>query len=87
MCTKEKIDLDDCHNNDSIWGLAIKMSFDLVDNCVCHKDQILHRLIYIGIHNWTGVNVWGPEGIRSMMYREVLGNRLFKLVEESMKVH
>ena len=88
MHSEDKIDLDDCHNDDTIWGLAVKMSFKLIDNHVRQKDHVLHRLIHIGINDWTGFNVWGPEGIRSMTYAAVIGNHLFKLLEEeSTKVY
>ena len=88
MHSEDKINLDDCHNNDTIWGLAVKMSFNLMDNHVWQKDHILHHLIWIGINDWIGFDVQGPEGIRSMMYAAVVGNRLFRLLEEeSMKVH
>ena len=88
MHSKEKIDLDDCHNDDAIWGLAVKTSFELMDNRVCQKDHVLHCLIQIGINNWASFDVWGPEGIQSMTYAVVIGNRLFKLLEEeSTKVH
>ena len=82
MCSEDKIDLDDCHNDDAIWGLAVKMSFELVKNCVRQKDHILHRLICISINDWTGFDVRGPEGIWSMTYTAVIRNRLFKLLEE-----
>ena len=88
MHSEDKIDLDDCHNDDAIWGLAVKTSFELIDNRVQQKDHILHRLIHIGINNWTGFDVRGLEGIWSMTYMAVIGNRLFKLLEEeSTKVH
>ena len=77
MNSEEKIDLNDCHNNNTIWGMAVKMSFQLADNSVCQKDHILHRLIQIGIHDWTGVDVRGPEGIRSMTFAAVMGNSFF----------
>ena len=87
MNSKEKIDLDDCHNDNTIWGMAVKASFQLADNSVCQKDHLLHCLIRIGIHDWTGINVWGPEGIWSMTYTVVMGNCLFRLMEdESVKV-
>ena len=82
MHSKEKIVLDDCHNDDTIWGLAVKMAFELVDNRVRQKDHVLHRLIRIGIHDWASFDVQGPEGIRSMTYVAVIGNRLFWLLEE-----
>ena len=82
MRSEEKIDLDDCHNDDAIWGLAVKTLFELVDNHVCQKDHILHRLNRISIHDWTSFDVWGPEGIWSMTYTAVIGNRLFRLLEE-----
>ena len=82
MLSEEKVNLDDCHNDDTIWGLAVKMAFELVDNHVCQKDHILHCLIQIGIHDWVSFDVWGPEGIRSMTYMAVISNRLFKLLEE-----
>ena len=82
MRSEERINLDDCHNNDTIWGLAVKMALKLVDNHVQQKDHILHRLIRIGIHDWAGFEVWGPEGIRSMTYAAVIRNRLFRLLEE-----
>ena len=87
MRSEEKIDLDNCHNDDTIRGLAVKTAFELVNNRVRHKDHILHRLIRIGIHDWASFNIRGPEGIRSMTYTAVIGNRLFRLLEEeSMKV-
>ena len=87
MRSKEKIDLDDCHNDDTIWGLAVKTAFELVDNRVRQGDHVLHHLIRIGINDWASFDVWGPEGIRSMTYAAVIGNRLFRLLEEeSMKV-
>ena len=64
MCSEDKINLDDCHNNDAIWGLAVKTSFELIDNRVRHKDHVLHCLIRIGINDWTGFDVRGLEGIR-----------------------
>ena len=88
MHSEEKIDLNDCHNDDAIWGLAVKMALELVNNRVWQKDHILHRLIRIGIHNWASFDVRGPEGIQSMTYAAVVGNRLFCLLEEeSTKVH
>ena len=54
MHSKDKIDLDDCHNDDTIWGLAVKTSFELIDNHVWQKDHILHRLIQIGITGGEG---------------------------------
>ena len=87
MLSEEKVDLDDCHNDDAIWGLAMKTVLELVDNRVRQKDHVLHRLIRIGIHDWASFNVRGPEGIWSMTYAVVIGNRLFHLLEEeSMKV-
>ena len=87
MRSEEKIDLDDCHNDDAIWGLAVKMVFELVDNHVRQKDHVLHRLIRISIHDWASFDVQGPEGIRFMTYAAVISNRLFRLLEEeSMKV-
>ena len=82
MCSEEKVDLNDCHNDDAIWGLAMKMALELVDNCVQQKDHVLHRLIRIGIHDWASFDIWGPEGIQSMTYAVVIGNRLFRLLEE-----
>ena len=82
MRSEEKIDLDDCHNDDTIWGLAVKTAFELVDNRVCQKDHVLHRLIRISIHDWASFDVRGPEGIWSMTYAVVIGNRLFRLLEE-----
>ena len=82
MRSEEKVDLDDCHNNDTIWGLAVKMAFELVDNHVRQKDHVLHHLIRIGIHDWASFDVRGPEGIWSMTYAAVIRNRLFKLLEE-----
>ena len=88
MHSEEKINLDDCHNNDAIWGLAVKTAFELVDNRVRQKDHVLHHLIQIGIHDWASFDVRGPEGIRSMTYAVVIGNRLFRLLEEELtKVH
>ena len=82
MHSEEKIDLDDCHNDDTIWGLAVKTAFELIDNHVHQKDHVLHRLIQIGIHDWVSFDVQGPEGIRSMTYTAVIGNCLFRLLEE-----
>ena len=82
MRSKEKIDLDDCHNDDTIWGLAMKTAFELVNNRVCQKDHVLHRLIWIGIHDWVSFDVRGPEGIWSMTYTAIIGNCLFRLLEE-----
>ena len=82
MRSEEKIDVDDCHNDDTIWGLAVKTSFELMDNRVCQKDHVLHRLIRISIHDWASFNIRGPEGIRSMTYMAVIGNCLFRLLEE-----
>ena len=82
MRSEEKIDLDDCHNDDTIWGLAVKTALELVDNRVCQKDHVLHRLIRISIHDWASFDIRGPEGIQSMTYTAVIGNRLFKLLEE-----
>ena len=74
MRSKEKIDLDDCHNNDAIWGLAVKTAFELVNNHVQRKDLVLHCLIRIGIHDWASFDVRGPEGIQSMTYMVVIGS-------------
>ena len=82
MRSKDKIDLDNCHNDDVLWGLAVKTSFELVNNRVRQKDHVLHCLIHIGINDWTSFDVWGPEGIRSMTYAVVIGNCLFRLLEE-----
>ena len=82
MCSKERIDLDDCHNDNAIWGLAVKTVLELVDNRVCQKDHVLHHLIRIGIHDWASFDVWGPEGIWSMTFTAIMGNRLFRLLEE-----
>ena len=82
MLSGEKIDLDDCHNDDTIWGLAVNSALELAKGSVRQKDHVLHRLIWIGIHDWTGFNVWGPEGIWSMTYVAIIGNRLFRLLEE-----
>ena len=82
MCSEEKVDLDDCHNDDAIWGLAVKTALELVDHHVRQKDHVLHRLIRIGIHDWANFDVRGPEGIRSMTYAAVVGNCLFRLLEE-----
>ena len=88
MHSEDKIDLDDCHNDNAIWGLAVKMSFKLIDNHVWQKDHVLHHLIQIGINDWTGFDIQGPEGIQSMTYAAVIGNCLFRLLEEeSTKVH
>ena len=58
------------------------------DNCGRQKDHVLHHLIRIGIHDWASFNIRGPEGIWSMTYTAVIGNRLFRLLEEeSTKVH
>ena len=87
MHSEDKIDLNDCHNDDGIWGLAVKTSFELIDNHVRQKDHILYCLIQISINDWMGFDVRGPEGIQSMTYSAVMGNHLFKLLEEeSMKV-
>ena len=82
MLSEEKIDLDDCHNDDTIWGLAVKTALELVNNRVRQKDHVLHRLIRISIHDWASFDVRGPEGIRSMTYAAVIGNHLFRLLEE-----
>ena len=82
MHSEEKIDLDDCHNNDTIWELAVKTSFELMDNHVRQKDHVLHRLIRISIHDWASFDVQEPEGIRSMTYMAIIGNHLFRLLEE-----
>ena len=82
MHSEEKIDLDNCHNDDAIWGLAVKTLFELIDNYVRQKDHVLHCLIRIGINDWVGFDVRGPEGIWSMTYMVVIGNHLFKLLEE-----
>ena len=66
MHSEEKVNLDDCHNDDTIWGLAVKTAFKLVDDCVRQKDHILHRLIQIGIHDWASFDIQGPEGIQSV---------------------
>ena len=88
MLSKERVNLDDCHNNDTIWGLAVQLALQLAEGSVCQKDHVLHRLIQIGIHDWTGFDVRGPEGIQSMTYAAIIGNRLFRLLEEeSTKVH
>ena len=88
MLSEEKVNLDDCHNDDTIWGLAIQSALQLAEGSVQQKDHILHRLIRIGIHDWSGFNVRGPEGIRSMSYAVIIGNHLFRLLEEeSTKVH
>ena len=88
MLSKERVDLDDCHNDDTIWGLAMQSALQIAEGSVRQKDHVLHRLIRIGIHDWTSFNVRGLEGIRSMTYAAVIGNRLFRLLEEeSMKVH
>ena len=82
MLSKERVDLDDCHNNNTLWGLAVQSALQLAEGNVHQKDHILHRLIRIGIHDWTGFNIWGPEGVQSMTYMAVIGNRLFRLLEE-----
>ena len=82
MHSEEKINLNNCHNNDTIWGLAVKTAFELSDNRVRQEDHILHCLIRIGIHDWTSFDVRGPEGIWSMTYAVVIGNCLFRLLEE-----
>ena len=87
MRSEEKVNLDDCHNDDAIWGLAVKTAVELVDNSIRQKDHVLHCLIWIGIYDWASFDVRGPEGIRSMMFAAVIRNRLFRLLEEeSMKV-
>ena len=82
MRSEDKIDLGDCHNDDVIWGLAVKTSFELVNNRVRQKDHVLHCLICIGINDWMGFDVRGLEGIQSMTYAAVIENCLFKLLEE-----
>ena len=82
MHSEDKIKLNDCHNDDTIWGLAVKMSFEMINNRVQQKDHVLYHLICIGINNWTGFNIRGPEGIWSMTDAAVIGNRLFNLLEE-----
>ena len=82
MHSEDKVDLDDCYNDDAIWGLAVKTSFEPIDNRIQQKDHVLHCLIQIGINNWTGFDIRGLEGIRSMTYAAVIRNRLFKLLEE-----
>ena len=82
MHSEDKIDLDDYHNDDAIWGLAVKTSFELINNRIWQKDHVLHHLIHIGINNWTGFDIQGPEGIWSMTYTAVIRNHLFKLLEE-----
>ena len=68
MLSEERVNLDDCHNDDTIWGFAVQSALQLAEGGVWQKDLVLHRLIRIGIHNWTGFDVRGPEGIRSMTY-------------------
>ena len=82
MHSEDKINLDDCHNDDAIWGLAVKTSFELINNRIRQKDHVLHCLIQIGINDWMGFGIRGPEGIRLMTYAAVMGNHLFRLLEE-----
>ena len=82
MLSEEKVNLDDCHNDDTIWGLAVQSALQLAEGKVRQKDHVLHRLIRISIHDWAGFDIWGPEGIQSMTYTAVMGNRLFRLLEE-----
>ena len=63
MLFEERVDLDDCHNDDTLWGLAVQLALQLAEGSVRQKDHVLHRLIRIGIHNWTGFDVQGLEGI------------------------
>ena len=82
MLSEERVNLDDCHNDDTIWGLAVQSALQLAEGSVHQKDHVLHCLIWIGIHDWTGFDVRGPEGIQSMAYAAIIGNRLFRLLEE-----
>ena len=82
MLSEERVDLDDCHNDDTIWGLAVQSVLQLAEGGVWQKDHVLHWLIRIGIHDWTSFDVRGPEGIWSMTFVAVIGNCLFRLIEE-----
>ena len=77
-----KVQFGDCYNDDALWGLAIAASRE---QCI-HRfnpniDEVLYKLINMGVYNWEEPDIEGHKSCRSMRHSSAMASRLWKCIE------
>ena len=70
--------LPECHNDDALWGFAIRSSVELEKTPIyCMDDPVLYRLFRIGLFDWPGKGRLQGGVLRGIRYTSVVASRLF----------
>ena len=77
-----KVMFGDCYNDDALWGLAIAASWE---QHICwynpNINEVLYKLIDMGVYDWEEPNIEGHESRRSMRHSSAMASCLWKRIE------
>ena len=71
----------ECHNDDALWGFTVRLSEELrVKPAGRLDDDVLYRLIRMGIEDWEEPNFRHPGSIQSMRHATTLSSRILQRI-------
>ena len=77
-----RVAFGDCYNDDALWGLAIVASREqFLRQLNPHIDEVLYKLIDMGVYDWEEPDIEGHESRRSMRHSSAMASRLWKRIE------
>jgi len=77
-----KVRFGDCYNDDALWGFAIATSREqFLRQMDPREDEVLRRLIDMGVFDWEDPDIEGHESRRSMRHSSAMVSRLLKRIE------
>ena len=78
--------LPECHNDDTLWGYAIRNSDVLHQERESVNDPVLFNLLRMGIYDWRGVNTLQNQAIQAVRWSSAtimrVLQRVFKLEKQ-----
>ena len=73
--------LPECHNNNTLWGYAIRNSDVLHQERESVNDPVLFNLLRMGIYNWRGVNTLQNQAVQAVRWSSAMIMRVLQHVK------